>query len=311
MASATLLHTSQEIRFNMVPRSVKSHASTVRTIDDVFSQLEIDLREDASLIESRDRIRRLTKNNTALESESIDQLQSIRNIVAPVCPNGDALIKSMFRNKVVLGGVQATSFFYPMCTFTQAPWDFFCPSKGGMGDDFVNGLVQFSGLDVLEDLTSGDGTRVVYLRGSVNGTTEPINVRVYISSENPIQCVFNYEMSYQQTFISPVAAVCFWPRLNKKGYYRVFKSNTSQHEFPRGKTVFTVNIKKMSKTHPKVVQTTPSIYNGISDRIEAVIFKNELKLDKVIYKAEASKIESIVYAVSQDSTRYLGSTSGM
>jgi hypothetical protein len=295
----------------MSPRSTKSCASTVRTVDDVFSQLDVDLGENASLAESRDRIRKLTKNNNILEYKSIDQLQSIRAVLAPVCVNVDSLIKSMFRYKVALGGIQATSFFYPLCTFSQSPWDFFCSNKNDMGDKFVTDLIQFSGLDLIEDLKSDTKERVVYFRGTVNGTDEPINVRVYISDTDPMQSVLNYEMSYQQTFVSPVAAVCFWPRLNRKSYYRVFKSNSSQREYPTGKTVVTVNMRKMSRTTVKNPQSTPSIYTGVLDRVEVVVFKNELKLDKNVFNKQASKIQSIVYAVSEHSTKYLGDTSGM
>lgn len=295
----------------MPTRSIKSSASTVRTVDDVFSQLDIDLDDNASLAESRDRIRKLTRNNNALESESIDQLQSIRSVLAPVCASVNSLIKSMFKYKVALGGIQATSFFYPLCTFSEAPWDFFCSDKNDMGDKFVDDLIKFSGLDLIEDLKSDTKQRVVYFRGAVDGTGQPINVRVFISDTDPMQSILSYEMSYQQTYISVVAAVCFWPRLNKQNYYRVFKSNLSQREYPTGKTVTTIDMKKMSRTTVKNPKSAPSIYMGVLDRVEVIVFKNELKLDKNVFNKQASKIRSMVYAVSEHSTKYLGDTSGM
>lgn len=297
----------------MPSRSVKSTGTskTVRTVDDVFSQLELDLNADASLNDSRERIRRLTVNNSTLERQSIDELHNPLTIFAPIVTEPSSLIKSMFTNNVVLGGVQATSFFYPLCEFSDAPWDFFCCNNDGQSESFLAQLIQSSGLDLIEQVTADNGNKVAYLRRSMNGSDQPINVRVYASNEHPIQLILSQPVSYQQSYISAVGAVCFWPRLNRKRLCRQFTSNVSKMTFPSGKSKYTINIKKMSNTALKNPSNVPSIYTGADNRIEIVTFNNVCKLDKGLFKKEVEAMTNVVYAVSDKSTKYLGNIAGM
>lgn len=297
----------------MPSRSVKSTGTskTVRTVDDVFSQLELDLNADASLNESRDRIRKLTVNNSTLERQSIDELHNPLTIFAPIVTEPTSLIKSMFVNNVVLGGVQATSFFYPLCEFSDAPWDFFCCNRDGQSDSFVTQLTQSGGLDLVEQVNADNGNKVVYLRRNINGSDQPINIRVYISSEHPLQVVLSQPVSYQQSYISAVGAVCFWPRLNRKRLCRQFTSNVTKFTFPSGKSKHKINIKKMSNTVPRNPSDTPSIYTGADSRIEIVTFRNACNLDKKLFNKEVESMTNVVYAVSDKSTKYLGNIAGM
>lgn len=298
---------------NMPSRSIRSTGTskTVKTVDDVFSVLDQDLDPDASLIESRERIRTLTLNNSSLEKDSIDQLHSPLIILAPVCTNSSALLKSMFINNVMLGGVQSTSFFYPVCEFGSAPWDFFCSSKNDVGDKFITDMRQFSGADQVEDITATNGTRVVYFRRNINGSNQPINIRIYVSAEHPIDIILSLPMSYQQSFISAAGAVCFWPRLTGKKLYRTFELNSSRLSFPIGKTKFVSNISKLTKTTLKKPLGFPHIYTAQDNRIEIVTFRNECSFDKDIFKDKVAKLQNLVYAVSDKSTKYLGNTASM
>lgn len=296
----------------MPSRSVKSSGTskTVRTVDDVFSQLELDLGPDASISESSHMIKKLTIGNDALRTQSINELYNPVSIFSPIVANAEALVKSMSNYGVILGGIQATSFFYPVCDFADAPWDFFCCNLNG-ADRFIIDMTQFAGVDLIEDVRASNGTRVVYFRRSLNGESQPLNIRVYISNQHPLELVLTQPSSYQQTFICPYAAVCFWPRLNKKGLYRSFESNVNQFNFPSGKTKLRIQMKKLSRTVPKKPSSHPSIYTSKDERTEIITFKNECNIDKTLFKRETTKIQNIVYAVSDKSTRYLGNVSGM
>lgn len=297
----------------MPSKSIRSTGTskTVRTVDDVFSQLENDLDVYASLHDSRDRIRKLTFNNSMLEKQSIDELHNPLSILSPVAMNPSHLIKSMFANGVLLGGVQATSFFYPLCQFSDAPWDFFCSNKDGADESFINSLTESGVLEHIEEVNASNGVRVMYYRRTMNGVEQPINIRVYICEDNPLQCILSQTMSYQQSYISAVGAVCFWPRLNRKRLCRQFDTNASRLSFPSGKTKCKINIKRMSVAVPKKTSDTPSIYTGHDDRIEIVTFKNVCNLDKKLFEKQVHSMQSIVYAVSNTSTKYLGDISEM
>jgi hypothetical protein len=296
----------------MPSHSIKSTSTfkTVRTVDDVFSQLEDVLDPDAGLSESYKKIMRLTAHDKNLTKDSIDVLYDPVEILKPVAANPDAFLRSMFMHRVVLGGIQATSYFYPLCEFVDAPWDFFCCNRYD-SDSFITEITQSCGLDLVENITADNGTRVVYFRRNLNGEKRPINIRVYISDDEPLHSILSQQMSYQQSFVSAAGAVCFWPRLNKKRVYRRFDLNNTRLVFPTGRTALTINMQKMSRTTPKNPSSTPSIYNTSDNRTETVVFKNKCGADKVSFKKETKRIENIVYAVSEKSTKYLGDMGDM
>jgi hypothetical protein len=296
----------------MPSHSLKSTSTfkTLKTVDDVFSQLEDILEPDAALYQSFEKILRLTAHDKNLTKEAIDTLYDPVEIFKPVSANPEAFLRSMFVHGVVLSGIQATSFFYPLCEFEDAPWDFFCSNRYD-SDGFVTEISQSSGIDVIEEITADNGTRVVYFRRNMNGKSKPINIRIYISDDEPLHSVMSQPMSYQQSFVSATAAVCFWPRLNKKRLYRRFDHNKSRLVFPSGRTSLSINMQKMSRTTPKNPSSTPSIYSKLDKRTETIIFKNKCGVDKMMFSKEARKIENIIYAVSEKSTKYLGDTGDM
>jgi hypothetical protein len=296
----------------MPSHSIKSTSTfkTLRTVDDVFSQLEDVLDPDAGLSESYNKIMRLTAHDKNLTKQSIDILYDPAEILKPVSANPEALLRSMFIHRVILGGIQATSYFYPLCEFVDAPWDFFCCNRYD-SDGFITEISQSCGLDLVEDISADNRTRVVYFRRNLNGNTKPINVRIFICDDEPFYCILSQPMTYQQSFVSPVGAMCFWPRLNKKRLYRRFDLNNTRLFFPVGRTALTINMQKMSRTVPKNPSTTPSIYNAKDNRTEMIIFKNKCGADKVSFKKETKKLENVVYAVSENSTKYLGDMGDM
>jgi hypothetical protein len=81
--------------------------------------------------------------------------------------------------------------------------------------------------------------------------------------------------------------------------------------FPIGRTSLTINMQKMSRTTPNNPSPTASIYTGADKRIEDVIFKNKCSVDNILFDIEARKIKTIVYAVSEKSTKYLGDLGDM
>lgn len=296
----------------MPSKSIRSTGTskTVRTVDDVFSVLEDELDRSASLADSKRAIDRHTLGNAKLNKDAVNELYNPATILAPTTSNTSMLLKLMFNHKVVLGGIQATSFFYPLCDLSDAPWDFFCCNRYD-SDAFITSVKQSCGMDMIEELSSDNGVRVVYFRRNANGVSKPINIRVYISDDEPLQMVLSQPMSYQQSFVSAVGAVCFWPRLNSKGLCRQFEKNVSKFNFPSGKSKLTINMKKMSRTKPKNPSSGVSIYTAGDDRTETICFENVCKLDKVLFKKEIKKIQSIAYAVSEKSSRYLGEYSDM
>jgi hypothetical protein len=296
----------------MPSHSIKSTSTfkTLRTVDDVFSQLEDVLDPDAGLSESYQKIMRLTTHDSKLAKDSIDTLYDPVEILKPVSANPEAFLKAMFMHKVLLSGIQATSYFYPLCELEDAPWDFFCCNKYDPSV-FVMKITQFSAVDVVEEVSADNGVRVLYLRRNMNGKKRPINIRIYISDDEPLHSVLSQPMSYQQSFVSAVGAVCFWPRLNKKRVFRRFDKNNSRMTFPIGRTSLTINMQKMSRTTPKNPSPTASIYTGADKRIEDVIFKNKCSVDNILFDIEARKIKTIVYAVSEKSTKYLGDLGDM
>lgn len=291
----------------MPPASVSSR-TTVRTIDDVFSVIDTELPEDASMSTAKDFVRKLTGTNKALRDLSIKELESLPVYLSHVLSNTSAFINLMLKCKAVLGGPQATSYFYPICGPTECPWDFYCHAK--FGDAFVDGFRQMSGADMIEDVKHGS-VRLVHFRNSVNGMRDTSKIRIYISDEEPLASIFNLRSSYEQSFLSASTAVCFWPKLQSRDVYRVFESNSGQKAYPVGKTFYSIQLKSLRQTSTKRPLQAPAVYTGLETRVEYVPLDNNSKCDSRLFAKEISAMENIMYAVFNDSTRYLGSTGNM
>ena len=296
-----------KIILNMATHSVKS-TSTVRTIDDVFSQLDLEMPE-ATLAESRKYIKKITSPNHKLEMDSIEKLHDPNVHLSPLAPDTNVLLKHMSKYKAVLGGIQATAFFYPVCGITGAPWDFFCDAK--KADEFINRFPQVTNAELLEDLCGDSGHRVAYFRKNVSGFDSVINIRVFVSESQPIASILDLKCSYEQACISICGAVFFWPKLQQRGLYRSFDSNIGLTQYPRGKSIHSIHTGSMKKTTLKRPSEFPSVYTGIVERVEAIVFSSKSKSVQGEMDKEVRNLQEIVYAVHNTSTRYLGTVGDM
>lgn len=297
----------------MPPSSHHSRTSTIRTVDDVFEQLSIheEKNGEVSLAEAREFITRTCRNDTKLVRDSIESLESPTTFLSVLCPNSKALLKLMYKSNTILGGIQATAFFFPIAHVTTAPWDFYCSPVDGDPDDFINTFGQMTMFDKLEDIGSNTGERIVYYRGNANGTTAPINIRIFVSLRSTIESILELKFSYQQSFMSGLAAVCFWPRLGKHRQFRVFESNLGQSIYPKGNTICRTHISNFTKVEPRTALTIPSVYTAYDNKISVVIFSNEIKISKSDLACGVAEIKGIVYSVFNSSTRYLGTIGSM
>jgi len=249
-------------------------------------------------------------NNSALATETINEIENLHSLLTPITANTSALIKLMARYNVILGGPQATSFFYPVCEFTDCPWDLFCDTK--YVDKFITSYKSSSGSDLIEDVDNGDmGCRVTHMRRSINGSKSSCSIRILSSSRDPMEMILGLKASYEQSAVTHSYAIFFWPKLQQRGLYRLFNDNDGLSIFPKGKTFYQTRVSPGRKTSLKNPTTQPSVYSGIEDRIETVVFQNTEGLDSEEYEKSVSNMKGIVYAVHNSSTRFLGYTRGM
>jgi hypothetical protein len=293
-------------------RSSRSSRNTVRTVDDVLEKLSIyeETHGDSSRTEAIQFVNNLCPD-PKLRREARDALENPLIYFAPICSDSAGLLKAMAQYGVILGGNQATAFFYPIVRITSAPWDFYCDKNKCDADGFVARFKQITMFDIIEDIKADDGKRVVYFRGNVNGSNDPITVRIYISYEDVIASVLDLTMSYQHSFVATYGAVCFWPKLNEAKQYRTFTGNGGQGAYPRGKTICTAQMTKLTQVVPRSHGSAPSIYSGADKRTEVVKFKNEVRIPDEIFKHHAAMLFDVVYAVTLKSTRFLGSVGDM
>lgn len=292
----------------MSPKSITSN-STVRTVDDVMSVMETSIPENASLSESIKFVKQITAKDGILRSQVIEELESIATHVSPITSNPRALVLAMSRCGAMIGGVQATSFFYPICQVPDCPYVIFCHND--TADDFINIYRSTSGADMIEDLGNVKTNRAVHFRKSINGMKKPASIIIYASNKHPLESILSLKNSYEQTAISAVGAICFWPVLQSKKLYRVFDLNPGLIEYPKGNVFYQIIISPGKKAVTKKPMTSPSVYNGISTREEIVVFKNIYSIDNVIYKQKLTELQNIVYCVFNASSKYLGHTAGM
>ena len=283
--------------------------STVRTIDDVLSAVETTLSIDASLKDSRKFIQNIAKRDPGLMIDAIDEIESIKSILYPIAQNPEVLVDIMSRTGAVLAGPQATSFFYPLCDWGDAPWDIFCHSS--TADDFIVGYRQSSTAEQVEDVNTDDGRRVVHMRKSIAGFATPANIRILVSDTHPLASVLQMKNSYEQSVVTAAGAICFWPKLTSRGMFRVFEDNIGTSCYPRGKTFYTVTLKELKKIKLRKPMGKPEVYIGTDSRIESVIFKNVSNVDHDEHMSAVDMLENIVWAACTNSTRYLGTIGSM
>ncbi len=295
----------------MPPHSARS-VSTVTTVEDVFDQMERDLDVHAGLSESRRYVQKITKGNAPLGLCALQELQSPVTFFSVIVPDASRLLVSMSKYGAILGGIQATSYFYPIADITGASWDFFCTIESNKYDNFSTEFRQYSGANLLEDIRHGNDKRVMYLRKSMNGSQAPINIRIIGTKGPPLAMILELRESYRQSYISSVVAMCFWPSLMKRSQYRVLESNRGLDGYPLSKTSVATTInKRLNQIRRKEPQKVPSVHVATDDRVESVVFEDVDYIDKATHKTMSSTYINTVYSIFNGSTRYLGTVGNM
>jgi len=293
--------------------STAKSTKTAKTVDDVLEMMDEELPRQCSLQESRKFIINRTDGNMQLADDCLKVLQDLMQFFAPVSLDPKALLDIMLRYEIILGGIQATSFFYPLCELFDAPWDFFHKNSGNdmVEQDIISTLTGLCGLNKIESVSSDNKLMVIYFTITIKNSRKPTNVRLFISNEPPIASILEYRHSYNQSFISPSIAVCFWPRLNERGLYRVFDRNTDLDRYPVGTTVFETSMKSMRKAKPRAPQPIPNVHYGMDTRIEYTKMENVCDFDTATFGITYNYYTNIVYAIYNSTTRFVGTVYGM
>ena len=294
----------------MSRRSVTS-ASTLHTVDDVLSHIDLKYSAHLSLKKYTNAIKECTKHDDILRSTTINEVQDLSTVLSPVSANPNVLIDLMGKYNVILGGPQATSFFYPVCEPEDYPWDFYCPLDNA--DEFSREYKVSSQCDWIEDTGANTKSRVIYLRRTSNAQRDTCicNIRIFASLSHPVQCILDLQCTYEHTLISIQAAICFWPHLLEKNLYRRLDANPGHKDFPRGNTKYRMKIYDLSLTHMKKAMNSPIIYNGIEKRVESIVFPNSRSMNEKLFDQKLTELRHIVYCVYNSSMRYLGTTAEM
>jgi hypothetical protein len=301
---ATLL---LETTRNMAPGSVNTRGSrsTIKTASDVFDTLES--RGIDNLRDARKIARRESGKDSKLADEVLAELENPAMIFSKLTTVPESLLKLMFETNTYLGGLQATSYHYAICGVLDSPWDFFCSPQHGDPITFAAQLEILTLSTKIEHMQSVKGLFDVYIfRKSFNGTHDPITMRVFVCNDHPLGAILDMKTTYQQSVVSAVGAVCFWPDLlsSKSRQYLIFEGNQGLNKYPTCKA-------KFKNRHTKVVpapvplHNNKRIYTGLS-KTDNVMFSNVAQVDHTLFKKRQDEMTSMVYAVCSNSTKYLG-----
>ncbi|RKF65773.1 hypothetical protein OnM2_003021, partial [Erysiphe neolycopersici] len=174
---------------------------SLRTVDDVLECLSIQKEQHGDISRS-DAMRFVTRVCDGDDRVVQDTRRAL-----------DILVSYLVPCDVVLGCVQAISFFYPFANFTQAPWGFYCNLRSSKPEVFINRLREITMRDVLQDTKLQSGYRTVHMRGTVNGSLSNIDVQIYCGPVSPYASILSLPSSYEQSLLSACGGICFWSKL--------------------------------------------------------------------------------------------------
>jgi hypothetical protein len=296
----------------MAPGSSKTYnsRSTIKTTSDVYDVLET--KRVDTLREAKRIARKESGKDSKLGDEVIAELESPIGILKPLTSVPESLLKVMFDTNAYLGGIQATSFQYAICSVLDAPWDFFCSSRYGKPESFVTQLGILTLSEKIEHIKSAEGDFEIHIyRKSLNGTRDPITMRVFVCDDHPLQSVLDMKSTHQQSAMSAVGTICFWPNLlsSKPRQYRAFEGNGGLNKYPVCKSKFRNRHTKIAPAS-SILHTGKRVYSGL-DCTDTVMFDNVVGVPRDAFMKRQDEMKSIVYAVSTNSTKYLGHTAGM
>jgi hypothetical protein len=289
--------------------SVRTYGSrsTAKTASDIFDIIEN--RGVDSLKDARRIARKEAGRDANIANDVISELQNPSGILRPLTAVPNSLVKVMFDTNTYLGGMQATSFQYAICGVLDAPWDFFCSSQEGDPGSFVEQLAILTLSDKVEHIRSVEGDFDIHIfRKSLNGTLDPITMRVFVCKDHPLKSILDMKTTYQQSAMSAVGTICLWPELlsSKPRQYRIFEGNAGLNKYPTCKTKFKNRHTKLAHASSNMHADT-RVYTGL-EKIDCVMFDNVVGLDRDLFHKRQNEMRSIVYAASPRHTKYLGHT---
>lgn len=287
----------------------KMSVSTILTLDDVMSEIDARLPPDASLKQSMEAVMKLTEGNPRLRDMSLKQIISLDQYLGSVSTDPMSFIDSMFKCRAILAGPQATSYMYPICEIDGYPWDFFCPSVSFR--NFVDSYKSDPKSVLLEEVGVDGHLRVAYFSRLVSDTMGSCIVRIFEVKRDPIETVLELKNTYEQSFISPVCAFCFWPRLHSLKSYRELSHNAGLQGYVRCGIKFKSQITNMKLTRLRKPMEQPLVVSTSSKRAEAVFFENEYGLNRIMFQEQGDNMRNMMYAIYNNSTRYLGTVGNM
>lgn len=293
-----------------MPRSTNTTRTynSTKTASDVLDLL--DTTSDARNLRDAKRFIRRNAADATVAQEAIGMLESPVAILQPISSIPDRLVKSMFECNACIGGIQATSIQMPLCNAIQAPWDFFCSTVHGKADEFVAEFHILTNSEKVEHVQSVEDQFSIHVfRKSINGTTEPLIMRIFVSSMHPFEAILDMKNTHQQSIISACGVICFWPKLMYSKTYIAFENNRGLSKYPSPSVKFTNKHSKLSRIQ-KGVQDKIQIITGLSNT-EHILFENIGGVNAAKFKASQDELRNIAYAVSSKATKYLGHTNGM
>lgn len=281
-------------------------------IDDIIEQLRNDDPDIArpSIENTRDFTTRIyVENNT--DNQATKLLEDPIVFFAVLCRDSRVLLKAMYDCNAVLGGFQATSFFFPVVTAISAPWDFYCSNANGDPSEFILRVDEITGFDMIEDKSFVTGERTVHYRGNFTDLDEMLDIRIFISNRSAMEMILDLESSLEQSAITATVGICFWPRLTTQRQYKVFEYNGGHDDYPIASMIARPKITNMNRVRRKSSYDEPVIYGALDKKMRIEVFDNEIDISQESYDFSLACMTGIVYAVYNSSTRYLGTVGAM
>lgn len=262
---------------------------------------------DMSLSEATSIVDDICIGNENLRNNVTKILQHPSGFFDLITSDSKSLLQLMYRTNTILGGIQATAFLFFVDYVDGAPWDFYCSSIDGNPDKFVANFEAITIFTHIEYKYHDTGHTIIYYRSD----TKSINARIFIGPKKCMESILDLKYSYEQTGISAVAAISFWPKLNKLNQFLLFKSNPGHSSYSHGNIVYTYDLHDMRRVRRTSSLIQPSIYSVEDDKVCVVIFDNKICVSQRRYTQTVNSIRGLLYSVFNSSTKYLGTVGNM
>lgn len=266
-----------------------------------------DSKTGMSLDEATNIVDNICIGNEILRNDVTKILQYPSGFFDLITSDSKSLLQLMYRTNAILGGIQATAFLFFADYINGAPWDFYCSLTDGSPDKFVASFETITTFKHIEYKYHDTGHTIIYYRSYAND----VNARIFIGPKTCMESILDLKYSYEQTAISAVAAISFWPRLNKLNQFLLFKSNPGHSSYLHSNITYIYSITDMRKVRRMNSLTQPSMYSVEDDKAYVVIFDNKISVNQRQYAKTVNSIRGLIYCVFNSSTRYLGTVGNM